>query len=508
MSQKVRVRFAPSPTGALHIGGVRTALYNYLFAKQHGGTFILRIEDTDQTRYVSGAEDYIIESLRWCGIEPTEGIGFGDGEYAPYRQSDRKAIYQEYALQLVKKGKAYYAFDTAEQLEAKREALKAAGIDTFQYGSASRLSMNNSLTLTEETVKSNLKNNVPYTIRLQVPENEVVKFTDLIRGEVEFNTNELDDKVLLKSDGMPTYHLANIVDDYMMKITHVIRGEEWLPSTGHHVLLYKAFGWSKAMPQFSHLPLILKPNGNGKLSKRDGAKFGIPVFPLGWTGTNEEDSFKGFREYGFLPEALINFLAFVGWSSGTDKEIFSLEELVTAFSMERINKAGARFDFEKAKWFNQQYIQKSNPTELAAYIRPYVAAKGYEVSEAYLQKVGNLLKERVVFLGDFVEKGYYLFEPVRSYDQAAIQKRWKPENLSKFEALTDFIASQTNFEALALETAVKEWLPSVGLKVGEVLPMLRIALAGTMEGPGVFDMANLLEKEETVARLTKAFASF
>jgi glutamyl-tRNA synthetase len=508
MAQPIRVRFAPSPTGALHIGGVRTALYNYLFAKQHGGTFILRIEDTDQTRYVPGAEEYIIESLRWCGIEPTEGIGFGDGEYAPYRQSDRKPMYKKYALQLVKKDKAYYAFDTAEELDAKREALKAQGIDTFQYGSASRMTMNNSLTLTPEVVKSHLKNGTPYTIRLKVPENEVVKVTDLIRGEVEFNTNELDDKVLLKSDGMPTYHLANIVDDYMMKISHVVRGEEWLPSTGHHVLLYKALGWSKNMPIFSHLPLILKPTGNGKLSKRDGAKFGFPVFPLGWNGATEEDSFKGFREYGFMPEALLNFLALLGWSAGSDKEIFSMEELLATFSMERINKAGARFDFEKAKWFNQQYLQKSDPAALAALVRPYVAAKNYEATDEYLQGVCRLLKERVVFLGDFVEKGYYFFEPVRSYDEAAVKKRWKPENLSKFEALTEFIASQTNFDPISLETTLKEWLPSVGLKAGEVLPMLRIALAGTMEGPAVFDMANLLGKDETVARLKKGFGSF
>ena len=364
----IRVRFAPSPTGALHIGGVRTALYNYLLVKKLGGTFILRIEDTDQTRFVPGAEEYIIETLKWCGIEPTEGIGFGDGEYAPYRQSERKKLYQDYANQLINSGNAYYAFDTPSEIEAMRERLKNESNQS--YSLTTRGSMKNSLTLSEKEVKELMESGTPYVIRLKVPENVNVAIDDLIRNTVTFNTNELDDKVLLKADGMPTYHLANIVDDYLMKITHVIRGEEWLPSAGHHALIYKAFGWESIMPRFAHLPLILKPDGKGKLSKRDGKKFGFPVFPLSWNGETEEDSFLGFREMGFDPRAVINFLALLGWNSGTEQEIFSMDELSEKFSLEKINKSGARFDYDKAKWFNQQYIMLTPNEDLAEQLYP------------------------------------------------------------------------------------------------------------------------------------------
>jgi len=493
----VRVRFAPSPTGALHIGGVRTALYNYLFARQHGGKFILRIEDTDQTRYVQGAEDYIIESLKWVGLLPDEGVGFG-GDLGPYRQSDRKPIYREYAQKLVDSGHAYYAFDTPDELEARRQSE-----DNFTYGHATRSSLSNSLPLSAEETARLLAEGTPWVIRLKVEPGEDIGIQDLIRGEVVFHSSELDDKVLLKGDGMPTYHLANIVDDHLMAITHVIRGEEWLPSTAHHVLLYRGFGWSDTMPQFAHLPLIMKPVGNGKLSKRDGAKFGIPVFPLGWKGPTGEDNFIGFRETGFLPEAVLNFLALLGWHPGDDQEMFSLAELVQNFSIEHINKSGARFDYEKAKWFNQKYIQGTDNITLAGYIRPLVETKGYSVTDAFLQQVVALMKERVSFLPDFVEQGYYLFEPVRDYDRDTLQKKWNPALGPLFEEMADLIGNFETLDATEMETAVKQFIADKGLKLGEVLPLLRIALAGTMKGPAVFDMVTVLGKKETTQRLRR-----
>ncbi|MBK9016318.1 MAG: glutamate--tRNA ligase [Saprospiraceae bacterium] len=508
----IRVRFAPSPTGALHIGGVRTALYNYLFAKKHGGTFVLRIEDTDQGRYVPGAEEYILESLGWCGIMPTEGQGIG-GPHAPYRQSERKETYLKHALELVANGSAYYAFDTPEELEAARSEAAAAGNHNFKYDATCRQVMKTSLTLSADEVQRLLDAGEHYVIRLKVPENEVVTFTDLIRGEVSFHTSELDDKVLMKSDGMPTYHLANIVDDHLMEITHVIRGEEWLPSTGHHVLLYRAFGWEATMPQFSHLPLILRPDGKGKLSKRDGAKFGMPVFPLSWPQGGKktetaEDSFEGFREFGFLPQAVINFLAFLGWNPGTEQEIFSLEELCEAFSLEKISKSGARFDYDKAKWYNQQYLHAAADADLAAHVRPLAEAKGYQVSDEYLAKVCHLMKGRATFLPDLVEQSAYLFGDVQVFDNENIAKRWKPESRPVFEALAEHLKAQPAFVAAPLEEAVKAFMADRGLKPGEVMPVLRLSLAGTMQGPGVYEMMELLGNDRTMDRLEKAFGYF
>lgn len=498
----VRVRFAPSPTGALHIGGVRTALYNYLFARQQGGRFILRIEDTDQGRFVPGAEDYIIEALTWLGLTPDEGVSFG-GDHGPYRQSDRKPMYAQYAQALVDQGRAYYAFDTPEALEAQR-----AATDNFTYNASTRKSLQNSLTLSADEVQSRLNQGEAHVVRLLVEPNRSVHVRDLIRGDVQFQSSELDDKVLLKADGMPTYHLANIVDDHLMGITHVIRGEEWLPSTAHHVLLYEAFDWTNTMPQFAHLPLILKPVGNGKLSKRDGAKFGMPVFPLAWHGETPEDSFTGFREAGFMPEAVINFLALLGWHPTDDRELFSIEDLVQAFSIDHISKSGARFDYEKAKWFNQQYLHHADNAELAQAIRPYAEAKGYHVPDAYLEQVAGLMKERVTFLPDFTDQGYYLFEPVRTYDEEQIAKKWRPELQDAWQALIDRWKTVQSFEADALDALTKTILQEKSLKAGDILPLLRIALAGTVKGPAVFDMAHVLGQEETVSRLSTALHVF
>ena len=405
----IRVRFAPSPTGALHIGGIRTALFNYLLAKKHGGTFILRIEDTDQGRYVEGAEQYIIEALKWCGIAPTEGVGFGEGQYAPYRQSDRfkQGVYRKYADELIQKGLAYYAFDTSEQLEAMRETLKAEGGKNQSYSHATRLrddlNLQNSLRLSAAETAKRIETGENYVIRLKIDGNQLVTLSDIIRGEVTFNTNELDDKVLLKADGMPTYHLANIVDDYEMKISHVIRGEEWLPSAGHHVLIYRAFGWESAMPQFAHLPLILKPDGKGKLSKRDGAKFGFPVFPLEWNDSDPAKSFDGFRSIGFDPKAVVNFLSMLGWNPGTEQEIFSLDELANLFSLEKINKSGARFDYDKAKWFNQQYIPEDGRTPSGSKLNRRVelaalrAAGAIHISIVCINKAAFLAAKNSIF---------------------------------------------------------------------------------------------------------------
>ena len=472
-----------------------------------GGTFLLRIEDTDQGRYVPGAEEYIIESLKWFGLMPVEGPGIG-GEYGPYRQSERKDIYAKYAMQLVENGKAYYAFDTPTELDAKRDAEKEKGNHNFRYDNVTRNEMINSLTLSADEVKQRLDKGDDFTIRLKVPEDEIVTFTDLVRGEVSFQTNELDDKVLLKGDGMPTYHLANIVDDHLMKITHVIRGEEWLPSTAHHILLYRAFGWEATMPQFSHLPLILKPFGNGKLSKRDGAKFNMPVFPLEWKADTEEDSFLGFKEFGFLPEAAINFLAFVGWNPGTEQEVFTMQELCDTFSIDKIGKSGARFDYDKAKWFNQQYIQAADAAYLAKMAKPFILAKGYQASDDFLTSYCDLMKDRAVLLTDFATEGAYFFEDVKIYDNENVSKRWNEETRAALISLTELIKNTTDFDAITLERGIKAYINDNGLKMGQIFPLFRIALAGTMKGPDVFKMIELLGKEETVKRLKKAVEYF
>ena len=455
----------------------------------------MRIEDTDQTRYVPGAEDYIIETLKWVGLLPDEGVGFG-GDKGPYRQSDRKEIYHQYAHELVKRGHAYYAFDTPEELDARRQSE-----ENFTYNHTTRGGLSNSLSLPQSETERRVQTGEPFVIRLKVEPGRQIHIDDLIRGEVVVQSNELDDKVLLKADGMPTYHLANIVDDHLMEITHVIRGEEWLPSTAHHVLLYEGFGWKDTMPRFAHLPLILKPVGNGKLSKRDGAKFGIPVFPLEWVGNTPEESFPGFRDTGFLPEAVLNFLALLGWHPGGDQEMFSLDELIGAFSIDHISKGGARFDYEKAKWFNQKYIQAADNALLASYIEPLAKQKGYDVTKEYLEQVAALMKERATFLPDFVETGYYLFEAVREYDRETLQKKWTPAVAEVFGELTEMVGTFDPFNATALEEAVKHFIVEKGLKPGDMLPLLRIALAGTMKGPAVFDMAVALGREETVRRL-------
>jgi glutamyl-tRNA synthetase len=493
--EKFRVRFAPSPTGALHIGGVRTALYNYLLAKKNNGTFLIRVEDTDQTRFVEGAEEYIMKSLAWLGIMPTEGPGLG-GNHAPYRQSERKAGYMEFAEQLLSNGNAYYAFDTPEELTEAREK-----IQNFQYGAATRASMRNSLSLGAEETQQLIANG-NYVIRMKIPTNVNVVVDDIIRGAVTINTTELDDKVLMKADGMPTYHLANIVDDHEMEISHVIRGEEWLPSAAHHVLLYQFFGWEA--PRFSHLPLILKPDGHGKLSKRDGAKFGFPVFPIDWAAQN----IIGFDGFGFDPAAVINFLALLGWNPGTEQEIFSLEELVEHFSLEKINKSGARFDFDKAKWFNQQYI-KATPNEvLAATIRPEIESNGHQVSDDFLAGFCGMMKERVVYTNEFWKNGRYFFEGVKNYDDETIKKRYKPENRQKLNDMVEKINDLVDFDAASIDTTVKEFMAESGLKAGDVLPMWRLALSGTMQGPDVMQMAALLGKKETVARLKNGLDYF
>jgi glutamyl-tRNA synthetase len=503
----VRVRFAPSPTGALHIGGVRTALYNYLLARQTGGQFILRIEDTDQGRYVAGAEKYIVDALEWCGIRPDEGPGFG-GDFGPYRQSERKHMYGQYAQQLLDNGKAYYAFDTPEELDARRDAEKEKGNHNFRYDNSTRASMKNSESLSTTEVAKLLADGIPYTVRLKIPEDEIIRVHDIVRGKVNFQSNELDDKVLLKMDGMPTYHLANIVDDHLMQITHVIRGEEWLPSAAHHVLLYRAFGWEDTMPAFAHLPLILKPTGKGKLSKRDGAKLGIPVFPLAWEGESEEDSFTGFREFGFDPKAVLNFLAFLGWNPGTEQEIFSLDELIKAFDVEKIGKAGARFDFDKAQWFNQQYLIHTPDTELLAAVKPILQKQGVDKTDDFLTTFIGLMKERVGVYGDFWESGYYFFTEVKEYDAKTIRKKWKSERLPLFESLRSQLSQLGDASPEAVKTSVMAFMEANELGFGDVLPILRVGVTGTMKGPDIFAVMALLGSDEVATRLERAFEAF
>ena len=492
----VRVRFAPSPTGPLHIGGVRTALYNYLFAKKLGGTFILRIEDTDQTRYVAGAEQYIIDSLNWLGLTTDEDPVKG-GDYGPYRQSDRKDIYQKYAQQLVEQGDAYYAFDSSEDLERMRQEEKELGNHTPKYDHKIRMKMKNSFTLSEDEIKQHLDSGENVTIRLKIPSDETITFEDLVRGQVSFQTTELDDKVIMKADGMPTYHLANIIDDHSMEISHVIRGEEWLSSTAHHVLMYRFFKWDS--PKFAHLPLILKPSGAGKLSKRDGAKFGFPVFPMDWEG---EEFYQGFKEAGFLAPALKNFLAMLGWNPGTEQEMFTMDELIEAFSIEKIVKSGARFDFDKAKWFNQQYIIASDNNDLLSMVKPYVVEKGYELpSDYFMLGFIELMKERVINISEFVDTGYYFFESPKEYDEKTARKKWKNENAVHFDAMMNHLSSLESFDTESVQSSIKGYITENELGFGAILPILRIAISGTMKGPDVFGMIALLGKDKSLDRL-------
>ena len=501
--QNVRVRFAPSPTGALHIGGLRTALYNYLFARRNGGTFILRIEDTDQKRYVEGAERYIIDSLDWAGILPDEGPEIG-GNYGPYRQSERRDLYRKYTQHLLDSGQAYYAFDTEDELDARREREKAAGNHNFRYDAATRGDMRNSLSVGREETERLLAADTPYVVRLRVDPGQMVHIKDIVRGDVAFRSEEVDDKVLMKADGLPTYHLANVVDDHLMEISHVIRGEEWLPSTALHVLLYRAFGWEKSMPQFAHLPLLLKPNGKGKLSKRDGQQLGFPVFPLDW-GAEGAERLSGFREAGFLPTATVNFLAFLGWNPGTEQEIFSLRELTEAFDLDRINKSGAQYDFEKAKWYNQQYLIATTDESLGPRVVAVFAENGYPISQELGATVAGLLKERVHTIAEFFEQGVYFVARVGINDEKTARKKWKPDNRPVFEKLKNRLAEITDWRAATIKETTVTFMGDHGLGFGAVLPILRLAVSGTVSGPDAFAILEAVGREETVARLGEGF---
>ena len=502
MTKKVRVRFAPSPTGPLHIGGVRTALFNYLFARKHKGDFILRIEDTDQNRFVEGAEQYIIDSLNWCGIPFDEGPsspttkGNTFGKYGPYRQSERKHLYKKFAEDLIESGKAYYAFDTAEKLDFHRKDHEAKG-KTFIYNWHNRLKLDNSLSMMPEEVQKRINSGEDYVIRFLTPPDEKLHLKDIIRGDIEIDTNTLDDKVLFKSDGMPTYHLANIVDDHLMEISHVIRGEEWLPSLALHQQLYDAFGWEA--PQFAHLPLIMKPIGKGKLSKRDGEKGGFPVFPLSWNDA------VGYREAGYFPEAVVNFLALLGWNPGTEQELFSLDELVESFSLERVNKSGARFDPDKTKWYNQQYMHQKDDAVLAEQFQIYLAEKGITTkSRDYVQKAVSLIKDRATFVSDFWELGDYFYLAPTEYDEKSIKKQWKDDTKDIMQKLASFIGGIADFSSENVELEVKKWIAEKELSFGKVMPPLRLVLVGDMKGPHIFDIMALIGKEESMKRIKKA----
>ena len=503
MSKKVRVRFAPSPTGGLHVGGMRTVLFNYLFAKQTGGDFILRIEDTDQNRYVPGAEEYIMECLQWCNMLPDESPANG-GAYAPYRQSERKALYKQYAEQLVKDGYAYYAFDTPEELEEMRTRYKTDENPQPQYNHILREQMRNSLTLGDDEVARLMGEEIPYVVRIKMPAGEQVRLTDLIRGEVHFDTSEVDDKVLLKADGMPTYHLAVVVDDYLMKITHAFRGEEWLPSSPVHVLLWKYLGWEAEMPQWAHLPLILKPDGHGKLSKRDGDRLGFPVFAMDWKDPRTEELITGFKEKGFLPEAFVNMLAMLGWNDGTEQEIFTIEELIQRFSMERVHKGGAKFDYEKAKWFNHEWIKKQSVESLLPEVKKIYEEKGIPVDDEKFVQVLELIRDRATLLPNFWDQGFYFFQPPATIDTASIKGKWNEAKQAFFEAFISFTGQQSDWSAVPLETAFKELAASRNIKPGDVLLPFRIMLVGGKFGPGVFDIAALIGGEETASRIRYA----
>lgn len=502
-NETVRVRFAPSPTGPLHIGGVRTALFNYLFAKQQGGDFLLRIEDTDQTRYIPGAEDYITEALAWLGLNYDEGVGVG-GHYGPYRQSERKLLYQQFAEQLVASGWAYYAFDTPEELETMRERLTAKGVPTPQYDSRSRLEMKNSLSLPDENVKQRLDSGEAFVIRMKIPDDEDIIINDLIRGEVKVNSSRLDDKVLFKSDGMPTYHLANVVDDHLMRITHVIRGEEWLPSTPLHLLLYRALDWEASMPEFAHLPLIMKPDGKGKLSKRDGDRLGFPVFPLHWRHPQTGEEANGYRESGYLPEAVINILAFLGWNPGTTQELFSKDELIQAFSFEKVGKAGAKFDPDKARWYNAQYLRQKDDTELAEMFQCVLQGKDLSFTDDYVAKVCAVMKERLTFIADLWDQGHFFFQAPLSYDAKVVKKRWKESTPNLMKALTEIIELTQPFDSKTLEDRLKQYIEEQGLGFGAVMNPLRLCLTGASIGPHLFDIMAIIGQQETIRRIKQA----
>jgi len=492
----VRVRFAPSPTGPLHIGGVRTALYNYLFAKKNKGTFILRIEDTDQARFVEGAEEYIFESLYWCGIRPDEGV-IEVGDYGPYRQSNRKDIYKQFADRLIDSGNAYYAFDTQEELDALRNEAEKAG-KTFIYNAFTRKGLKNSLTVSDVEWNSLLDRGEPYVIRFRMPDDEEIHFDDMIRGHIVVNTNTLDDKVLFKSDGMPTYHLANIVDDHLMKLSHVIRGEEWLPSLPLHFMLYRAFGWEP--PLFAHLPLLLKPDGKGKLSKRDGDKLGFPVFPLYWP---YGETARGYREDGYYPEAFVNMLALLGWNPGTEQELFTLDELVEAFSIDRVHKAGSRFDHDKAKWFNHQYLRKKPSDQLAMEFRELLRAKGIHVDIVRLEMLVELVKERVSFMKDIWDQTDFFFKAPETYDPEAVRKRWGKDTASQLTELKDLLLTIPDFSVAAAETAVKEWIAAKGYNTGAIMNAFRLVLVGSLRGPHIFDIISWIGREESAGRIER-----
>lgn len=499
--QSVRVRFAPSPTGGLHLGGVRTVLFNYLFAKKHGGKFILRIEDTDQTRYVEGAEQYIYDCLEWCGLQPDESPLLG-GPYGPYRQSERKALYSSYAKKLIQAGKAYYAFDTPEDLEQMREQLKAAGSASLQYDHRVRLKMKNSLTLSAEETQTLISNGTPYVIRILVEPGEILVLDDMVRGRVEMDTTFTDDKVLMKADGMPTYHLAVVVDDYLMKITHAFRGEEWLPSAPVHLLLWKHLFGMEAMPQWAHLPLILKPDGHGKLSKRDGDRLGFPVYAMNWKDPVTGDITRGFRETGFLPEAFNNMLALLGWNDGSGQEVFSMDELIQHFSMERVHKAGAKFDYEKAKWFNHQWIQKTNVNEYSKIVAEYFNTAGIAVTpNQTFHETLDLVKERCHLLTDFIEHAGYFYQDPAAPDLEAIRQKWNDEKVQYFNSLDAHLQQATVWNAEVLEQDAKQLAADQSVKFGEIQLMLRIMLVGKKAGIGVFQIVEKIGKEATSRRI-------
>jgi glutamyl-tRNA synthetase len=496
---QVRVRFAPSPTGPLHIGGVRTALYNYLFARKNGGTFILRIEDTDQHRFVEGAEEYIMESLKWCGLIVDEGINEG-GKFAPYRQSDKKDSFRQYADMLIDKGDAYYAFDTPEQLETLRSETEKAG-NTFIYNAAIREKMCNSFTLSDTELNEKLEKGEQFVIRYKMPLNEDIHFDDMIRGHITVNTSTLDDKVLFKSDGMPTYHLAHIVDDHLMEISHVIRGEEWLPSLPLHFMLYHSFGWEA--PLFAHLPLLLKPDGKGKLSKRDGDKMGFPVFPLYWP---YGETAKGYREEGYYADAFVNMLALLGWNPGTEQEIFSMSELIEAFTIERVGKSGSRFDPEKAKWFNHQYLQKKTNTQLALEYREFLRARGHHIDIVELEKLVGLVKERVSFVKDIWDQTDFFFKAPESYDQEGIKKRWKDDSATLLLELKSNLEKIDDFSAVVTEKVIKAWIEEKGYNMGTIMNSFRLVIVGALRGPHMFDIISWIGKEETLKRIDRGIS--